>query len=205
MKVIISLGGQSLSIERFNSIYKEGDYIIGVDSGCQFLYNNNIMPNLILGDFDSIEKSLFNYYKNQNIPIKIFPVIKNKTDGELGLIEGYKIANEVLIIGASSLSETDHFLCNIFLLTCYPGATIVLEKEWISILEKDKYVVNNKKGNLISLLPLRSTHLILKGFEYNGNIKAEVGCTRTLRNKIKGFEAKIKILEGEMLLIQGKK
>ena len=205
MKAIISLGGQPISIERFNSIYENGDYIIGVDSGCQFLYDHNIMPDLILGDFDSIEKSLLSYYKSQNIPIKIFSVIKNKTDGELGFIEGRKIANELLIIGTGGLSNTDHFLCNIFLLTCYPDATIVLEDEWINVLEKGEYRVNNEKGDSISFLPLKSTHLILNGFVYDGNIKTKVGYTITLRNKIKKFEAKIEIIKGKMLLIQGKK
>ncbi|AMP20636.1 hypothetical protein AZF37_05100 [endosymbiont 'TC1' of Trimyema compressum] len=205
MKAIISLGGQPLSIERFNSVYENGDYIIGVDSGCQFLYNQNIMPDLILGDFDSIEKSLLSYYKSQNIPIKIFPVIKNETDGELGFIEGSKIANELLIIGTGGLSEIDHFLGNVFLLTRYPNATIVLEEEWINVLEKGKHMVNKEKGDSISFLPLESTHLILIGFDYDGNIKTEVGHIITLRNRIKEFEAKIEILEGKMLLIQGKK
>ena len=205
MKAIISLGGHPLSIERFNSIYENGDYIIGVDSGCQFLYNHHIVPNLILGDFDSIEQSLLNYYKNKNIPIKTFPVIKNETDGELGLIEAAKHAKDLLVIGTGGLIETDHFLGNIFLLTRYPKATIVLEEEWLRVLEKGCYYFNKEKGKSISFLPLESSRLILNGFDYDGNIKAEVGYTLTLRNRIKESQGKVEILEGKMLIIQGEK
>ena len=205
MKAIISLGGQSISIKRFNSIYETGDYVIGVDSGCQFLYDNNIIPNLILGDFDSIEKPLLNYYENEYIPIKTFPVVKNETDGELALIEGNKKADKLLIIGTGGLNEIDHFLGNVFLLTRYPNATIVLEEEWINILEKGEHWVNVEKGNSISFLPIESSHLILSGFDYDGDVKTEVGFTITLRNRIKGVKGKVKILAGKMLLIQGKK
>ena len=205
MKAIISLGGQSISIKRFNSIYETGDYIIGVDSGCQFLYDNNIVPNLILGDFDSIDNSLLTYYKNQDIPIKTFPVIKNETDGELALIEGNKISDELLIIGTGGENEIDHFLGNVFLLTRYPKATIVLEEEWINVLEKGEHWVTIERGNSISFLPLEFSHLILSGFNYDGDVMTEVGYTITLRNKIKGVKGKVQILAGKMLLIQGKK
>lgn len=205
MKAIISLGGTPLSKERFDSIYEPGDYIIGVDSGCQFLYDYDIEPDLILGDFDSIEPSLLNWYKDKGVPMKVFPAIKNETDGELALIEGKKICDKLLLIGTGGLIETDHFLGNIFLLTLYPNAEIVLEKEWLKAISKGTYVVDKVKGGLISLVPLETSNIVLDGFEYDGDIKTDLGYTLTLRNQIKDTVGKVRVIYGKMLLIQGKK
>ena len=39
------------------------DYIIGVDKGLEFLYQNQIVPSHIVGDFDSANPEIVSYYK----------------------------------------------------------------------------------------------------------------------------------------------
>ena len=45
--------------------HNEGAYIIGVDKGLEFLYRSKIDPNYIVGDFDSIDEEIINYYRNE--------------------------------------------------------------------------------------------------------------------------------------------
>ena len=56
MKVIIVSGGNKPSEKLLKSYIENDDIIIGVDKGCNALFDYNIKPNLILGDFDSIKK-----------------------------------------------------------------------------------------------------------------------------------------------------
>ena len=37
---------------------EENQYVIGVDKGMEFLYSHQILPNYIVGDFDSVKKRL---------------------------------------------------------------------------------------------------------------------------------------------------
>ena len=50
MKAIIVTGGNKPSKKLLNSYIKSGDLIIGADKGSEYLYDYEIMPNIILGD-----------------------------------------------------------------------------------------------------------------------------------------------------------
>ena len=49
------------------------DCIIGIDRGLEFCYRNQIYPQYILGDFDSVDKRILDFYENQKeIPYTVF-------------------------------------------------------------------------------------------------------------------------------------
>ena len=48
------------------------DIIIAVDKGLESLDKLNIIPNYIVGDFDSIDKNVLEKYKNSKSNIKKF-------------------------------------------------------------------------------------------------------------------------------------
>ena len=54
MKVLIVGGGDEPSGKLMVKYAKEVDKIIGVDRGCSYLLKNNIYPDYIVGDFDSM-------------------------------------------------------------------------------------------------------------------------------------------------------
>ena len=61
MRAIVVTGGEAPSKELLLKYIKEDDYIIGVDKGCNALYEYNITPNVILGDFDSADNKYIEY------------------------------------------------------------------------------------------------------------------------------------------------
>ena len=63
-KSIIISGGE-LDEELTLSVLKEQEErcVIGVDRGVEFLYNHQIMPDYIVGDFDSTREEIRDYYK----------------------------------------------------------------------------------------------------------------------------------------------
>ena len=74
-KRIVIISGGELEEEFVLSILEkeENQYVIGVDRGMEFLYNHQILPNYIVGDFDSVKKEIGDYYRNEtDVPIREF-------------------------------------------------------------------------------------------------------------------------------------
>ena len=65
---------------------EETEFIIGVDKGLQFLYENGIKPDYIVGDFDSVPREIVEYYRTEeNVPIREFNPVKDASDTEIAL------------------------------------------------------------------------------------------------------------------------
>jgi len=56
MKVIIISGGNPPSRELLQKEITDNAFLIGADSGANCLYKYNILPDLLVGDFDSIDE-----------------------------------------------------------------------------------------------------------------------------------------------------
>ena len=96
--------------------YNTYELIIAVDGGANHLYRLGIMPNYILGDLDSIEDDIREYYEASDVVFKKFPTKKDETDAELAVW----LVEEVGLLGidiyAALGGRIDHELANIQLL-----------------------------------------------------------------------------------------
>ncbi len=204
MKGLIILPYISIDENTLLTLVEKYDFIIGVDGGCNVLYKYGIKPNLIVGDFDSINKDVLAFFKNEKVEVLKLEVEKDITDGEASIIAGSgRGCNEILICAPSFFLETDHLFGNIFLLSKYKNCTILNENELIRIIEPSDLLFNKSTGTNISFIPLEKSQIIIRGMKYNGNFKVELGDSLTLRNKILEENANISLLKGKMLIIQG--
>ena len=79
---------------------------------------------MIIGDLDSIEKKVLEYYKSKNVLIKKFPRDKDFTDFELILEEINKISGnedfieKIFVVGGLG-NRLDMTLSNLFLMEKY--------------------------------------------------------------------------------------
>lgn len=56
---------------------EETEFVIGVDRGLVFLYDNEIKPDYIVGDFDSVPRKLVEYYREElDVPVREFNPVK---------------------------------------------------------------------------------------------------------------------------------
>ncbi len=90
MKAIIIASGSSVKKEIFNEKYTLNDYLICADGGLNYLNSIGIIPNLIVGDFDSVDITLLEKYKGVNT--KKFPPEKNFTDTEIAIEDNNYLA-----------------------------------------------------------------------------------------------------------------
>lgn len=127
--------------------YKNDDYLIAADGGYDYLKELKIIPDLLIGDMDSIKEE----YQKAGIAIKKLPVEKDDTDMLAAMKEGLaQGCKEFHIYGALGGDRTDHSLANIqcLLYLQYQGAKGILygEREQIELLcnEKKTYPASMK-------------------------------------------------------------
>lgn len=109
MKTALIISGGDYSPPVFSIEY---DYVIACDKGYEYARNLNISPDIVIGDFDSIDKDIVFTSKN-DASVITYPVEKDDTDTMLAikhaLDKGYK---NIIIICALG-GRTDHLIANI--------------------------------------------------------------------------------------------
>lgn len=205
MKGIIVLAHSAVSKEAIRARLDKGDLLIGVDAGCDQLYDIDLIPDLAIGDFDSVAPHVLDAFRALNTEILAHPADKDMTDGELAIRTALERGCSLVeICGTEFSGETDHFLGNILLLYKYPEARIFSDRETIRLAGPGERILRREDGEHVSFLPLEVTDLRLEGFVYDGTYQVNLGDTTTLRNTIRRETAGISIKTGKILVIQRK-
>ena len=159
-KGIIISGGTIDDAFALNMIEEiQPDVIIGVDSGLNFLYRNQVMPTHIVGDFDSVDEEVIGYYKTHtSIPIQEFNPVKDATDTEIAMRLAIELEVEKLWLLGATGSRLDHVLANVHILQIALShgvkAWIVDTHNRISLWENEvRLSKKNRFGHYFSLFP----------------------------------------------------
>lgn len=148
--------------------------IIAVDKGLEQLYRLNIIPEHVVGDFDSISKEILEYYQNNpQIIFHKYNPEKDNTDTDIAIQLAIQLQSSNIIILGALGKRMDHAIANIHILKYALDAKIpcqivdthnkvYLAKENITLYKNESY------GKYISLIPLTTEveGITLKGFKY---------------------------------------
>lgn len=139
---------------------EDTEFVIGVDRGLEFLYAHGIKPDYIVGDFDSVPRSLVNYYREElNVPIREFNPVKDASDTEIALRLCIGLnRKEIWILGATG-NRIDHLWANVqclqIALAVGADARIMDSHNQIRLLDKGITLERkNAFGKYFSLFPL---------------------------------------------------
>jgi thiamine pyrophosphokinase len=155
MQTFIFLNGTIGKPKIVLKLIHKNSFLIAADGGANFLKKLNLIPDLITGDFDSIDKSTLQFYRERKVKIK---KIKDQetTDFEkcLKFCSDNKL-KEIIVFGAVS-SRPDHTMNNFSVLKRFYKSldikfiTDEFEIFFIKKFIKFKYRVNE----VVSLLAL---------------------------------------------------
>lgn len=208
MKALIIASGTISDYNLLNSLVQEHNFILCADGGLNHLMQINTIPNLVIGDLDSISKESLDYIKQNNIQVAQFSIMKDETDTHLALnylIE--KEYNEITIVGGIG-SRIDHTLGNIYLLRFLKEkkikGRIINENNIIHLVDKFIKIIK-KPGYYISIIPITTDgiDISIRGFLYPlVNEHIEFGSTRGISNEINCDFGTITINKGEALIIE---
>ena len=210
MKVILFAGAEIKQYCFCKEYIENADVILCCDSGIRHTRALGLIPDYILGDFDSCQKEDLEYYRNKNIPIKTFPTKKDETDMELGLDFAVELGADTIIIFGGIGSRFDHTLANahILLRLLKKGvkAMLVDEKNCVELIDKE-IILEGKKGDLVSTIPLSMevTGITLEGFAYPlTNHTLTIDDIVAVSNVMMQNQCKISIKTGYLFVIRSK-
>ncbi len=184
--------------------YDNKDYLIAADGGFEHLKRMKIVPDMLIGDMDSIKQE----YDNSDIEIKKLPREKDDTDMLAAIKEGLAAGcKEFAIYGALGGERIDHSIANIqCLLYLYNhGAKGVLYgvNDRIELLCNDKIYYPATMEGMLSVFAFGTDAMGVteKGLKYSihdTTIKMEfpIGVS----NEFIGQESMIEVKEGMLLL-----
>ena len=148
--------------------------VIAADSGMEFLRRNEIVPQVIIGDFDSVSKETLEWFqKKEGIVWHRLNPQKDDTDTEFALRLAISMGAECITVLGGTGSRLDHVLGNIELLGI--GLELGVEIELLDannrIRMTDHGMVLKKEeqfGKYVSFFSMGDevTGLSLTGFQY---------------------------------------
>lgn len=186
------------------------DYVICADGGLEKVKNLGLVPNIILGDFDSVDKTLLEYYKSLNIETVAFPPEKDYTDMELAISHTVEMGFKDIILAGATGTRLDHTVANMLLIEKYHRTDVnikIIDNNNFIQLVTDAMTIPYKKNHYVSLIPLSENieGLYLKGFKYPlDNVNVERGSTLCVSNEITEDVGVIRLCKGSAFVFISK-
>ncbi|MGE5673091.1 MAG: thiamine diphosphokinase [Mycobacterium leprae] len=209
MRALVCAAGPIADYTRVRSLIGHTDFVLCADGGLRHARTMGIKPDLLLGDFDSIEPELLAEARAGDLPILQVPVEKDFTDTHLAFMEVLKRgATEVVVLGATG-DRLDHTVANLLLLPGLPegvAVTLVDAKNIVRLLHPGgRVTVQGAPGDFLSLLPLSPvvTGVTVEPVKWPlADATLRWGESLGVSNRLQTTEATVSIREGYLLVVQ---
>lgn len=165
-RCIIISAAPFADISFFKNQISDDDFVICADGGYVYAENSGIVPDLIVGDFDS------STVPNTNVETVILPTHKDDTDTMYAVREGIRRGYTEFVFLAATGGREDHTLANysILLYLKHHGCRgeILSGKTAIFLLENEQMTIKYQKDKTFSIFPFacKSCFVSLSGFYY---------------------------------------
>lgn len=202
MNALIVLGGDAPGQALLKSCADAAQMTIAADRGLAAFDAAGILPDLLVGDMDSVPQEALSRYAGETRRLNC---IKDNTDGEDALdLAIERGAKEITFLGALG-GRLDHALANVMLLVRAKqrGVQAQILSESVRIICVDGCAhLTGAKGDTVSLLPLgRAEGVTLCGFFYPLD-KHTLTSDNSLgiSNVVSSDEAQVSLESGDLIL-----
>lgn len=210
--MIISGGNIEFDFALDFILKQKADCLIAADRGIEFMDQSGLVPDWIVGDFDSGSRETLERFKKKGVRVRAFKPQKDSTDTEIAVQLALEVGStEMILLGATG-SRLDHVLGNIRNLSIpmRAGVPCFLVDAHNRIRMTEKPVILRKDeqyGKYVSILAHGGTveDLTLKGFYYPLNRYTMTADDAIgISNEIVGEQAEIVFGKGCVLVIESK-
>ena len=198
--ILIIANGEPPSNTLLQNLVDQSDVIIAADGGSNFCFQNNIYPDFIIGDLDSIESHVLSHFKD----CEIIKIADQSTHDLFKAIDFSKTLNPHIIrIVAAFGKRLDHSMANLLLLQ---QSYHELPLEFYDSHGRLSMITGDQKiempvGQVISLfsfLPIQG--VTLNGFKYSLKDKDYPDGFNGLSNIAEQENIRVRIKKGSLYL-----
>ena len=177
------------------------EVVIAADKGYEFAIKQGIIPEIVIGDFDSSTMPT-------NLNVLKLNVEKNETDGQEALVYAIKKGYDEIAIYGISGGRLDHEMGNLSLLKSgeEQGVSMVGKEDDVDIYfkSKGKYAFKTQKGKEFSIITFIEDSIISNGIGVKYPIDdlrlSSNSLGRAISNVAIEDEISFEVLEGGVLV-----
>lgn len=203
MRCVIISGSPDTNVDEIKELCCPDDYIVCADSGYSYAKQAGILPDLIIGDFDSLKEEL-----PADTEIVKLNNRKDDTDTEHCVMECIRRGHRNFLLLGSIGGRTDHTFANISILAFlseyhYKGIARNNGEE-IRILNKGTYDMSGNKGLIFSVFPYacEAVNVSYEGAEYPlDSFTLTYNVSRGISNVFNNDKASITVNDGRAILL----
>ena len=212
MKAIVVAGGDAAPDDA--GLLAGAEMVIAADSGADWVASRGVVPDLVVGDMDSIDPALLERLVAQGAAVEAHPAEKDASDAELAVARAVAAgADEIVILGGLRGERLDHELANLLLLSDprWEGIDLRIERGGTTVRclhGGDRAEVTGPAGDLVTLLPLGvdAEGVRTSGLRYELHDETlAAGRSRGLSNEIVEAPASVSLKGGRLLVIETRK
>lgn len=210
---VICAGGPADELADFATLKNNDEIIfIGADKGAIYLIESGILPDVAIGDFDSLSPEEFSKLKNQVASVKVAPAEKNETDTDLAIDESLTFEPDHIVLTGVTGGRLDHFMAVLNSVyrfqTDNPSIQFTIRNKWNEMKLLTPGVTKLTKDQqfpFVSFFAFQGSveHVTLAGMKYNvGDETIEMGISRFTSNEVLDEQGSISFTSGICLLIR---
>ena len=193
MLAAIFLNGSPDSPDLLRRVAGRADLVVAADGGARYALEAGVVPDLVVGDMDSLEEDLALEVERRGASLERHPVRKDKMDGHLAVLaareRGATTADLLCALGGrlGALFAVTHILLGAERIGLH--SSVVADRGRIFVVEDGSRTVEGDPQDSISIFPMSgpAAGVTLEGMEYPlENATLEPGDTLGFHNELIG-------------------
>jgi thiamine pyrophosphokinase len=209
VRAAIFLNGAPDPERLIQAVADRADLVVAADGGARYALAAGIVPDLIVGDMDSLGEDLAREMEARGAKLERHPVRKDKMDGHLAVLaasERGATAADFLCAAGGKFGAV-FALPHILLAAERMGlqCKVVSDHVGMFVIEAGSRTLQGSPQDSVSIFPLAgpATGVALEGMEYPlQNAILKPGDTIGFHNELISNEARISVCEGALLVVQ---
>jgi len=209
-RAVILSNGDLADVSQLKEMIKPSDFVIAANGGSKHCKTLGIVPDLVIGDLDSLDKKLEQEWEKKNVGIISYPTDKDWTDTELALKYVVKQGFKEIVLAGFLGKRIDHVISNLLMMADLIDKVdklMIIEGQQEIYVVKDRLEIKGKQGDLVSLIPLLGNcqGVTTKGLKYQlQGSTLKFGKSRGVSNVMLGKKAEIGVEKGKLLVVYNK-
>ena len=208
MRAAVFLNGSPDPPGLIRVVAGRGDLVVAADGGARHALGSGVVPDLIVGDLDSLGEELAREAERRGASLERHPARKDKMDGHLAVLAarrlGASAADLLCATGGriSALFAVPHVL--LAAERAGLSSTVVAGWGWAFVVEDGSRTVEGGPRDGVSIFPLSgpASGVTLEGFAYPlQEACLQPGDTLGFHNELTGREARVSVGSGTLLVI----